>query len=280
MDSLTFLLVVSAAIMHATWNFFTKKTKGDRVTMLWLGKISVGLTTLPITFYFTDTINLSAEFFIFIILSGIIHGFYIYLLGWSYKVGEVSTVYPISRGTGIAGTSVIAILFGVDDLSLRGIIGILVLIIGILCISIHKSINRNEVLVSSFLVGISISLYSITDKLAVQVIPSVLYASLMFLSTAFFLSPFIFYKFKAQLSITLKKYKLQGTIICAAMFTTYNIILVAFQNAPASYVVALREVSIVVAAMLGILFLKERVTKNKLYGTALVLAGAAIIKFA
>ncbi|MBA8667112.1 EamA family transporter [Holosporaceae bacterium 'Namur'] len=280
MDTFTFILVISAAMLHATWNFFTKKTKGDRLTMLWLGQLAVGFVTLPLTYYLSDFGGITKEFIFYIILTGVIHSCYLTLLGWSYKAGEVSIVYPVSRGTGIIGTSLLAIILGIDTISFVGFIGILVLISGILSIAISKSVTRNEVIFSASMVGISISLYSVVDKLAVQFIPSLLYGSIMFISTALILSPFIIIKRKPQLLNTLKRYKLPSFIINVSMFSTYSIILFAFRNSPASYVVALREVSIIIATLLGTFFLKEEVTKNKVCGISLIMLGAAVIKYA
>lgn len=278
MDTFTFILVISAAVLHATWNFFTKKTKGDRLTILWLGQLILGLITLPITYYTSEPYVITKDAIIYLIITGVIHSFYLSLLGWSYKAGDVSMVYPVSRGTGIIGTSIIAIIFGIDKISLLGFCGILVISLGILLIALNKSFTRNEAIFSALMVGISISLYSVIDKLAVQLIPSFLYGSLMFISTAIVLSPYIFYRYKAQLIITLKNHKFLSFTISSAMFTTYSVILFAFRDSPASYVVALREVSIVLAAILGIIFLSEELTRKKLCGITLILLGAAIIK--
>ncbi|AIF81473.1 hypothetical protein I862_04565 [endosymbiont of Acanthamoeba sp. UWC8] len=248
--------------------------------MLWLGQLAVGFITLPITYYLSDFGGITKEFVFYIILTGVIHSCYLTLLGWSYKVGEVSIVYPVSRGTGIIGTSLLAIMLGIDKISFVGFIGILVLILGILSIAISKSVTRNEVVFSASMVGIAISLYSVVDKLAVQFIPSLFYGSIMFISTALILSPFIIIKRKAQLLNTLRRYKLPSFIINVSMFSTYSIILFAFRNSPASYVVALREVSIIIATLLGTFFLKEEITKNKVCGISLIMLGAAVIKFA
>jgi uncharacterized membrane protein len=280
MDPIIFILVILAGVAHAVWNFFTKKTKADRVTMLWLGQLLVGTATLPITLYFSEFDELSLKCIPYVILTGVIHAFYLCLLGWSYTIGEVSTVYPISRGMGIVGTFIIASIFGIDQVSIIGMLGILSISIGIFCLGVKRGVNGNMVLLSAILVGITISMYSVIDKLGVQTVPAYLYCSIIFLSTAFFLSPLVFYKRKPHVESVLTNYKMHSFTIGLAMLSTYSLILYAFQNAQASYVVALREVSIIVASILGVVFMKEATSKLKILGIAFIMLGAITIKFA
>lgn len=279
MDYFTFGIVILAATMHALWNLGTKKTKMDRLCLLWLAHLHITLFSSPFVIYELTKTGLNSAIIPYLILTGLFHAGYMVLLGWAYHIGEISFVYPVSRGLSIVGTSLLATLIGVDNLSVHGIIGVCIIATGIMIVG-NSSNNHHEskATLAAVCLGVATSLYSIVDKMAVMHMSSWVYCALTFYSTAVVLSGYIMlYKPTLFKTVTMKHIRRSG-FLGAMMFSTYSIILYAFQHAPASYVVALRETSIAIATILGVIALKESSSIRKFSGVAILLIGAVVIK--
>jgi drug/metabolite transporter (DMT)-like permease len=132
-------------------------------------------------------------------------------------------------------------------------------------------------------VGCAITAYSLTDKMAVARVPTVLYSLCPFLSSLF-LAPFVYRHYGPRSGDIIARVRRRGGAMCFLIgivsWFTYLLVLFVFRDSPASYVVALRETSIVIAAGLGVLVLKERLGLGKAIGVLLIVAGAVVLKFA
>jgi uncharacterized membrane protein len=100
----------------------------------------------------------------------------------------------------------------------------------------------------------------------------------MNLLTAVFAMPFLLTKYRKDTISILKKQKLQAFSIALMGSMAYLIILWAYKEAPVSYVVTIREFSIVVASILGFVFLKEKMSWNKVTGILFILLGVIMVK--
>lgn len=284
MSPFVFAAVLSSALFQSTWNFFAKKTDADRVALLIIGLGSCGVVTLPIALFMTDLHAFNAEWWPYLLATAFFHCTYISSLGWAYSLGDISVVYPVARGVGIAGTALLVWAFGLHEFSLVGIGGIGAVFGGTFLIGTREGLqsgSSRKAFFAAVLVSLSIMSYSAIDSEAVKQIPPLFYLSMMMLLTPLFALPFLFHgKLRSNMSIVLRKHKIQAFWIGNAGGLAYLIVLWAFQYAPASYVVALREVSIVMTSVMGILFLKERLYRGKTFGIALIVTGAILLRLA
>lgn len=282
MSSVSFVLIMISALMHASWNFYTKKSAANKIAMLWIGWLIAGFITFPIALVVSDFSFMSIEWLPYFVATAIVHALYIYLLGWSYSIGEMSLMYPIARGIGILVTMIIVLLLELESISDQGFLGVSVLVLGIVFVSIKRfrDIEKRAAIFVAIGVGICISLYSIIDKLSILHIPPVFYISIMFITSPLLLAPLMLTSLKAQTIAVWKKHKYYSGLIGLVSLLTYLLILFALKDSPAPYVVALREISIVFGAILGICMLKEERNKRKIFGLVLILIGAVIIKIA
>jgi uncharacterized membrane protein len=126
---------------------------------------------------------------------------------------------------------------------------------------------------------VCISLYTLLDKVAVRSTDALLYTYLVMTLTAVWLIPPTLATVGWRgLKGEWRASAWRGALAGAAAMTAYAAVLwVMSAGAPASYVGATREVSIVFAAAAGILFLKERCSATRLAGASLVTAGVAAI---
>jgi uncharacterized membrane protein len=280
MNTLDFCLIVFAAMMHSGWNFFTKKSEANKIAILWFGWLVAGIIMLPITLIQTDLSQFQTSWIPYMILTAIFHAGYLYSLGRSYSIGEMSLIYPISRGIGIFITICVMLMFGIEELSAQGLLGVIFLILGIISVALKRfrDLEKRAAMKLAVRVGIFVSLYSITDKLSLAVIPPLFYITTMFLSTALIMWPVIKYRIKGDMYSVIMHHKTYSASIGLVSFFTYFLILLAMRDSLASYVVALREVSIVFGSVLGMWLLREESNKRKILGIISIVIGAYIIK--
>jgi drug/metabolite transporter (DMT)-like permease len=281
MPLLAFLLVIISAALHALWNFATKKVSGN-LTVLYVGLWFACIVCLPfvVTLSWSDLAITSA--YPFILATGIIHAIYFFVLSKAYEHGDISVVYPIARGTGVAGTALAAYAVLQEDVSLLGSIGILLVFIGTILIGLKDSHQQNHYrgLFFALFVGLMIMNYSVIDKLAVGIISPIVYIFSMFLLSAISLTPYILIRKRGDLLHAWQKLRRFSLIIGLGSMGTYLIILFTFRLANVSYVVAAREIGVVIGALLGVRFLNERSTPKKIAGISCIVLGLVMIKIA
>lgn len=278
MTLFAFLLVVLAATLHALWNFTAKKSAGN-LSVIWVGLVIATAAFIPFLFLLSPQQILVLEAWPFILATGIIHAVYFFALAKAYEYGDMSVVYPISRGSGIAGTAIIAYLLLQEKLSFIGASGILLICLGTFFLGLNNSHQKRGIFFS-LLVSVMIVAYSIVDKMGVGIIHPLGYIfGLVFLTTVF-LAPYMLINRKDELLSAMKTMKRYSLIIGFGSGGTYLIILFVFQMAPVGYVVAVREVAVAFGALLGILFLKEQNTTQKIICITGIVIGMLLIKLA
>jgi uncharacterized membrane protein len=122
--------------------------------------------------------------------------------------------------------------------------------------------------------------YSIVDKLGVGIAHPLIYIFGLTLLTTIFLAPYVLINRRLELSVAFKEMKKYALIIGPGSIGTYLIILFVFQITQVSYVVAARELSVAFGALLGIIFLKEQNSTQKMFSIACIVIGMLLIKLA
>src|SRR4030042_2843895 len=131
MPLLAFLLIILAAALHALWNFVAKKAAGN-LSVIWIGLAMATIAIIPFLFLLSPGQIFVLEAWPFILATGTIHAFYFFFLAKAYEHGDISVVYPIARGSAIAGTAMAACLFLQEKISLFGVAGISLISLGVL----------------------------------------------------------------------------------------------------------------------------------------------------
>ena len=278
METDIFLLVIFASILHASWNGMVKKFKDKIVSVSAIVYGHVPIAILVMFFVPLPTLKSLP----YIILSAVIHQGYQWYLISAYKFGNLTKAYPIARGTGPVVATIISILFLGVLISNFKIFSILLICCGIFCLGIlgEKLLINKKVLFYSIATGIFIGLYSLVDGYGARISLS----PLSFLGWSFALNAVLFTlilkynNHKNILSKTLRKAKnifwLGGTL----SYLVYAIVVWCFTKAPIPLVAALRETSIVFSVIIGIFFLKEKVSIYKIASIALIFIGVITLK--
>ena len=114
MNAIALALVLFAAVLHASWNFVSKKSGGGSSFVL-LYETFAFLIYMPLLYLvdFKRLLSLPLELWLLIILSAVLHVIYTLVLQTGYRKADYSVVYPTARGTGPAFTVLVAVfLFG------------------------------------------------------------------------------------------------------------------------------------------------------------------------
>ena len=291
MSVLAIALVLLSALFHALRSLFTKES-GDKQVFLWLYSIFALLFFAPLFGYFLWRVGITnAQAYAWCAGSGFIHFLYWIFLTQSYKEGDLSHVYPIMRSSP-ALVLVIAVLFLGEQVSVQGVAGVLLVAAGVYCINL-KRFSGAEVLAPvkaivndrstrfAFLTLISVAFYSIVDKMAVGLIHPVLFA---FLHLFCGMCCYTLYIALTKNAAMIRKEWHTGyvRVIMAGVIgiTGYAMILIAFTIERVSYIVSLRQLSVVFAVLMGSFWLKEKHSAIRLTGALIIFTGCFLISLA
>ncbi|MFJ2994310.1 EamA family transporter [Pandoraea sp. NPDC087047] len=283
--SLTALaLVVTAAFLHATWNFVAKRIdtrEGGGAQLVFLYALLTVVLYTPLALYFL--IGAQADWpsplgWAVIALSALLHYGYTLVLQRGYRVGDLSVVYPLARGTGPLLSSLGAIVLLGERPGWLALAGIGLVVGGVLVIAGGERLLRRGSMHAGagwgVLTGGFIAAYTLADAYAVR--------SLM-------LAPLVYYYLENVLRVGLsapaaftrpsriamlwqanwRKIMLISTISPMSYF----LILTALKYAPVSHVAPAREMSMMVAALLGVRVLGEGEMHRRVGGAVLIALG-------
>jgi uncharacterized membrane protein len=222
-------------------------------------------------------------------ISGLIQTIYFICLIVAYREGDLSLVYPISRLAPLF-TLFWATLFIGEILSLMGVFGISLVTLGIFVISV-KDFHSKRILtqpkhfpfwpyVLALIAALSGSIYSVVDKVAVQILHPVFYIWLINLWMCITVGIYLLFHREAPILKVWQESKKEIFIIILLQNIGYGCFLMALTMSKVSYVVAFRQVSVLFGAGMGILFLKESQWKTRMTGALILTAGLILIGLA
>jgi drug/metabolite transporter (DMT)-like permease len=275
-----FLAVLLAAALHATWNALVKGGQD-----MWVNMAGVVLGHTPMALLMLVFVPMpSVESWPYIAAGIALHfGYQVFLLQ-SYRIGDLTQVYPIARGIApliVAGVSTIALGVVLNTVELMAI-GLIA--VGIMSLSLVRRSDGTRNHLAALLAAITgcfIASYSLNDGMGARVAGTALgfygwVATGNAIVFALYLAATRREVFaKLSHGAGLKVMAIGGT----ASYLAYAIVTWSFTQAPIALVTALRETSIVFALLIGVGFLKERLDLFKVASTFLTICGAALLRF-
>jgi drug/metabolite transporter (DMT)-like permease len=280
MSPLVFGAVIAAAMLHATWNALVKNGADKHSSMAAVVMGHAPLAALSLLFVPAP----SLESLPWLIAGIALHAGYQLFLLHSYRVGDLTQVYPIARGSAPLLVALVSVLFlGVVlqpiELLAVGIIGA-----GILSMSLVRRNDGQRNMKAAklaFVTGCFIAAYSMVDGLGARLAGTSLgFYSWLALGNVVLIALYTALtaprRFHTVFTSALPVFVFGG----GASFVAYALVIWAFTQAPIALVTALRESSIVFALLIGVFFLKERMDLAKVISTMATLIGAALLRFA
>lgn len=286
MDFLPFAIVMVSAVSHALWNYLAKEGQDKDSFMLLLNIFSLVLY-LPVFYFILPEFRFPFEAAPFLLISAIAETVYFIGLGKAYETGDLSVVYPLARSSPMFVTVAAAIILK-ERITMWGIFGIALIFLGVYMLHL-KSFAFNELTLPlrslrekasqyALLAALGTTVYSISDKLGVTEVDPILYAFwLGFIITGMMTIVFVTRRGVRVLGEELKGSILRLSIAGFLMKGGYMLVLVAMSLAQVSYILALRQVSVVLGAVLGIILLKERYGKIRILSSLVIFIGVYVL---
>jgi drug/metabolite transporter (DMT)-like permease len=275
-------LVVLAAAMHAGWNALAKRS-GDSLAFMWSFTVaSLVIYAIPFAVLIAEH-RPDREGAGFVVASALVHVAYFTLLARSYRQTDLSIAYPIARGTGVLLAPILAVPIYGDRPSPLAWLGIAAILGGIIWLhapALRRSVSRvglGQVLVGPpLLTGLTIATYSLIDAGGARRVQPIVYLYLLFTLSTLFLAPYMVRRRWQAVRAEARNVR-SVALAGAAAFGTYVVVLAALRLAPVSYVVPIREISIVFAALIGAWGLGETLNRTRAAACLLVTAGVILI---
>ncbi len=265
MSTYALALVLTAALIHASWNYLLKRCGGG-MGVLSLTSIvaTVALTPFALVIIFTTDFRFTPVIIGAIVGAGVLHLAYYLLLDRAYRAGgDLSVVYPLARATGPLLTIIVATLVFGEQMSSLALGGAVLIGISALVLTGNpaKLFSKTASAGAGFalLCGAMIASYTVWDKQAVAVllIPPIVFDWGSNLARIAMLTPMAMRRDPGAISRAWKDHRFTVIAIGVLGPTSYILVLMAMVFTPVSYVAPAREVSILFAALLGAHVLKE-----------------------
>jgi len=283
MSPTALLLVLLAALCHSAWNLIVKTD--TRRLEIQSGALVVGTLLCAPVLLLHSPWSLPPLAWAVVAVSALFESAYVLALTSAYAAGDMSLVYPVARGTGTVLVAPLAVLLLGERPSLQGALGIGLVVVGIFLS--HGALGgwaaaraHRRAVGWALLTGAMIAGYSLVNKVGVTLVPVPLYAFLVFLADAVLVR--LVQRWRDGSVPALRRDAPWGRIVTVGilMMGAYLAVLVAMSQAPVSYVVATREISVVVAALLGAVVLHERHSAARVAGAVVIFGGLCAIALA
>lgn len=272
------IVVLLAALLHASWNFLVKRTANKHLSM---SAVVLGHTPLAAVALFCAPFPqpLSLPY---LVTGAILHtGYQLFLLN-SYRLGDLSQVYPLARGVAplmVAGISYIFLGVDLSPLELAAIVTIGTGIMSLTAVRRSNGLRNGRAASLAIMTGGFIAAYSLVDGIGVRQAgsPMGFYGWLSMVNAGIFAAIMGITRPGLVKKVVIHKWRL-ALAGGGASFCAYALVIWAFTLAPIALVAALRETSIIFALILGVFVLKERLDWIKMLATMLTLMGVGILR--
>jgi len=274
-SSLALSLILGAALLHAIWNALIKGSGNRGLTM---GMINIGhgfLGLAMILLYSPPAV----ESWPFIAASTFIHFFYYVFLVAAYRYGDLSQVYPVARGVAPVLVALGAQVFAGEFLPPLAWVGILLVSFGTGSLVFVRAgvVTSRKATAAALVTGLTIAAYSVADGLGVRVSQSPLgYIGWLFLFECMAGFGFLWYERAAIPAAPRGRWLLglAGGLISA---TAYGMAIYAKDLTTLGTVSAIRESSVIIAALIGVIWFRERPWKMRVAAAFVVAAGVILL---
>ena len=279
MDNLLFFFILSGAVGHVIWNILLKQST-NKIEFTRSFTLLASIVLFPLLFFFEPLPKTAWPFFI---ATMIIHIFYKIFLCKVYDYSGISYGYPIARGLPSLIILIFTPFFFDDNLTFSNQISVIIISVGILLLVFAegklKKINFKG-LIYSLIVASIIVAYSIIDAKGARLSNAFIYLLYYFSLDGFvfnLISLFMFKKNRVSLIFFKNNFK---NISIAAACSAYSYLpaVYGFTVGKVAVVAALREVSILLASLYGLVILREKGGYLAFISALLILLGCVVIK--
>ncbi len=271
------LLILLAAVMHASWNALVKSSRDPLVELATLN-LAGGIVSLPLL----PALGLPGLAVAPYLAGNVLcHTAYYTLLLSSYSAGGLSLVYPIARGAAPLLVAAVSIPLLGEPLGEKAFLGVVLIAASIASLAFAggRPHFRPRAVLLSLATGASIAAYTLVDGAgARRATNAVSYIACLFVLDAFVLLPVVYVRRRGIALERIRAHWRTGALSGVLAVAAYGIAVWAMTRAPIALVTALRESSVVVAAILGALFLGEPFGRHRILASIGVAVGIVLLR--
>jgi len=274
------LVVLAAAVLHASWNAMAKGQQGSD-PLITATVIALGATVVCVVMLVGLGMP-AAESLPYVIASGIIHVAYLLLLGFSYRLADYSAVYPLMRGTAPLLTTAASFVFVGETIGTGPLAGIVLLSAGVLGLGLHSilrgGLNGAGLAVAAANIAVIVA-YTVIDGIGARLSgnPGGYVALMMLLTGILHVSGMAYWRPQAVWDGVTRQWKM-GLLGGAMVMASYGVVLWAMTKAPIGAVAALRETSVLFGAAIATLIMGERFSFARIIATIAIFGGLACLR--
>ena len=284
------LLVILASFIHASWNLLAKRAASVGPVFVFAYNVVACVAYAPWVLYIfaNGSIAWAGTSVAFILLSGAIHLGYSLCLQRGYQVADLSVVYPVARGTGPMLSTLGAILLLGEAPTSFGQLGLVMVVSGIVIIATQGDLSRFRQANGQLGVrwgtatGAFIATYTVVDGFVVKTlgIAPVLLDWFSNLLRFLLLAPLVLANPRRSFD-AMYGYRWIAVGVGLLSPLSYILVLAALASgAPVSLVAPMREMSMMVGALMGMLILHEPVGAWRLIGCGVLMVGVLLLSSA
>lgn len=274
-------LVLLGAATHASWNALVKISTDKLITQT-LVIATGGVLLLPVALL-SDLP--AAASWPYLLGSAAIHNLYFFFLLRAYHWGDLSQVYPLSRGLAPLLVALLALVVADERLTATGTAGVVLVSIGLLSLAFagRRSAavtvtNGAKPLLFAAGTGMTVAAYTLCDGLGIRVSESPLgFIAWLFVISALPLVAATWVLRRGRIRPLLRQHAARGVVGGLLATYGYGVAIWALGFGAMAHVSALRETSVIFGALIGAVFLGEPFGRRRIGAAVLVAAGAALL---
>ena len=273
---LIIVIVIGAGAVHACWNAIAKQVEDGLMAFAWIGLAAGAIGAVGLVF--TGMPYRAA--IPYAVASGVIHLGYNLGLMNSYRLGAFNQTYPIARGISPLVVAVGAYFFAHEHLGAAALAGVVILAVGLMSLAFSAGrITRADspAVIAAIFTGLTIAAYTIVDGLGVRHSHDPwAYAALLFVLEGPPIAVVAAFRRPASQwrDTSAMRY---GVLAGSLSVIAYGIVLWAQSRAPLAEVAAIRETSVVFAALIGFLVLREDFGRRRVAAAVVIATGIVLI---
>jgi drug/metabolite transporter (DMT)-like permease len=277
MPLIVFAVVLSGALLHASWNAIVKSA-GDKFLTTIMVTASASILSTALLPFLTAPASASWPY---AAASAIFQIIYFLLVARTYQIADMSQTYPIMRGTAPLIVALVSVFQTGDILSLAAWTGLITICLGILSMALDNRVKDRKGIHLALLNALVIAGYTLIDGAGVRRSGApAAYTLWVFLLTGLPLTLWATTAKKSTFIPYFRRYWRLGLAGGVGATASYGLALWAMTVAPVAVVAALRETSILFGILIAGLVLREHVGPRRLISACIIACGAAILRLA
>ena len=277
MPIMVFAVVMLAALLHASWNAVVKSGPDKLLTTIMVTTAAAGLSAALIPFLNQPT----PSSFPYAVASALFQIVYFLLVARTYQAADMSQTYPLMRGTAPLIVAVVSVFRMDEALSLFAWIGVMAICLGIFIIALGSTLKDRRGIYLALLNALVIAGYTLIDGLGVRKSGApAAYTLWVFLLTGVPLALWVITARRSAFVSYLGHHWRLGIAGGIGTTASYGLALWAMTIAPIAVVAALRETSILFAALIAGFVLREPIGPRRVVSACIIAGGAAILRLA